>query len=185
MRLALAVVVALLLVVPAAAVDLTEGPTGAFGFVGRYPQEPFGVSLLYFRPGAIGFYADAKFGPGITEGDDYYENISVQLAESWGDPRTDTQTNPLTVNIGVTWPLTSKLGAYAGGGMTWKTTLHEYYDPMHILSDDGHYWIDGSEETEVNFLGGLVFFAGNSWGLQFGAEGPEFGVTLGVFWSGW
>jgi len=129
----------------AAALNPKESPVIAFGYVARVPQAPFGAALLFFRPNGVGFYADAKFGPGITEGDDYYDNISIELAESWGDDRIDTQTNPFSMNLGVTQVLSRRVGAYAGIGFTRNTTLHQYYDPLHILGNDGRYWIDGGE----------------------------------------
>jgi hypothetical protein len=166
---------------PTTAADLSEGRAWVIGPVARFPDEPLGLSVMQFHPTRLGYYFDAKRGLGVVGRDKYRDDISVDLAESWGDPRTDSGSNSMTIDFGLTRVVHSRVGAYIGAGLTWTTTLHEYYDATHVVTEDGRYWVHGGDERGPNLMAGVVLIAGSVWGIQLGAEIPDFGVTAGVF----
>jgi opacity protein-like surface antigen len=153
-----------------------------FGFTTNIPNQWLGFCLFYAEPGQVGLYLDLKTGVPVTPGgDDLYEHISVSQAESWGDPLRDKKNTWLSMNVGATFPVASRLAIYAGAGYSNNSKVRNYYDPLQILGTNGSYWVKDGDTNYLNGIGGVLIILGPSWGLQVGGEAKPRGVTSGIF----
>ncbi len=119
----------------------------------------FGTNLF----GETGLYVSAGMNPSgfsdPSEKDDFYANISqVQAEEQYGDDQLRTRDVNRLINAGVILNVNECLHPYAGLGISIENAYGEYYDPSHILSNDGKYWIELDSRTSFNVNGGMYFF---------------------------
>ena len=101
------------------------------------------------------------------DGDDFYD-YSYQWAENLGDPlrETDIAYTSLAVGLAYIW---DKFTLYGAVGHTDETEYRRYYDYLHILGDDGHYWINGEEH------GGGAYF---NFGFMFSVPNGKYDTQL-------
>lgn len=154
----------------------------SFGYSANVPQEIIGFNFFMIPPKSIGFYLDLKTDITSlkTTGDNYYDNITIGQAEGWGDELLQEDKGYMSINVGATKMLTSRLAAYIGTGLTIVSKYRQYYDSTHILGYDGEYWISGGDtEYGINGLGGIIFVLPSDFFIQLGGEINPSGATLG------
>jgi hypothetical protein len=120
----------------------------------------------------------------IYGSDDFYDNISVGEAESWGDRLLEEKANWLSVNVGFTRAISTRQALYMGVGYSLHSDYRKYYDEFHILGTNGEYWVEAGDTSHINVLAGFLLVLGRNWGIQLGAELKPRGVTAGVFLIG-
>lgn len=116
----------------------------------------------------LGAYGVANSGPslyvnGMFSGhsdDDHYDDLDTQ---SFGDPIRDRKKDLGVFNVGGTFGLAESLALYAGLGYGWETGYAKKYDPTHILSDDGIYYVDdpSRDDSGLNGNAGVLLFLKN------------------------
>jgi hypothetical protein len=144
-----------------------------------------GVSFWSTSPGFFGFYVDAKWTGDTGDSDDYYSNISIQEAEFWGDDLLRTEKSTIAAHIGATAVVSKRVAVYLALGKYYSGEYREYYDPMHILGSNGHYWIsdDSQDKDNWSFMGGVLILMARHGSLQVGLEGAPFCVTVGMHFA--
>jgi hypothetical protein len=181
------IVSCLLLIAPSAlhaqnVCRLTEGRHFGGGYSANISSEWLGFCFFGVRSEGVGPYIDLKATvPMIYASDDFYDNISVGQAESWGDRVLDEKSNWLSVNVGLTRVISTREAFYVGVGYSLKSDYRKYYDEFHLLGTNGEYWVDVDDRGQINALAGLLLILGRNWGLQLGGELNPGGVTAGLF----
>lgn len=110
-----------------------------------------------------GLYLSAAMNPSgfsdPSDKDNFYSNISQSQAEiQYGDEQLRTRDVNRIINAGLLFSLNNILNPYVGLGISINNSFGEYYDPSHILSNDGKYWIELESETQLNFNAGIYLF---------------------------
>lgn len=155
-----------------------------FGLVMNLPKQWLGFSFFGTRPNQVSLYIDMKTTIPMEYGGDYlYHNISVAQAEEWNDPLQEEHSTWISLNVGLTKVLSSRVAGYVAVGYAGFTTYRNYYDEFQILGDRGSYWVEAENSSFINGLAGLLITAGRNWGIQVGGEAVPRGVTLGAFWT--
>ena len=160
-------------------------------YVGNFIQAPIGISsVFHFKKSYLGMYFDVKFGTGDKlEGKDYTGIISINEAENvYNDPfRGEKETGIILFDIGLSYAMTKNknLLAYGGLGYTTESVYRQYYDPTHILSSDGNYYIEDESKSSsgANFTAGLIYIMQSGLTLQGGFDVAPAGVNLGIGWT--
>ena len=159
-----------------------------FGYTTNIPTQFLGFSVFSSNPKKIGLYIDMK-GPFAfrSDSDNFYDNISVNKAENiFGDDKTSTDDDWLTMNLGITKTIMDNILMYVGAGYSDHTEYNQYYDEYEILGSNGKYWIEKKVDSRVNFFGGCMIVLSNKVILQFGVSSFPKSLILGfgylVFW---
>ncbi len=156
-------------------------------YVANIPKAPVGISfILHLGKSGFGIYMDVKSGMADKKkGKDYTGIITREEAEEiFGDPfQGEKDQGPLIVNLGITYAINKakNLLIYAGGGYSAVKVYRQYYDPSHILSEDGYYYFKdvSKSKSNANFTGGLIYIR-NVLTLQVGLDAIPFGVVVGI-----
>ena len=160
-------------------------------YVGNFIQAPIGISsVFYFKKSYLGMYFDVKFRTGDKlEVKDYTGIISINEEENvYNDPfRGEKETGIILFDIGLSYAMTKNknLLAYGGLGYTTESVYRQYYDPTHILSSDGNYYIEDESKSSsgANFTAGLIYILQSGLTLQGGFDVAPAGVNLGIGWT--
>jgi len=82
-------------------------------------------------------------------GDEYYDNISPRLANSWGDRVTGYSYAGILMSVNRVYKIGPRVIAYGGLGLGMMERYEERYDSLHILGDRGRYTISDSDPRTV------------------------------------
>jgi len=141
----------------------------------------------YHLASRIGFYATLSatiFKPPNTDADNFYDNISENTARNfYQDDFKRQATNTAIVNAGPVIKITDGLSAYLGVGYVELTEYKKFYDRMHILSDDGDYWIKTGQGSSFNVNGGLILMLSDRVVGQAGYLSKPIGLSIGVAYN--
>ena len=143
------------------------------GFTGIFPFDE-----------KIGLVATFKTGSIFSEGSDFYD-YSYQWAENLGDPLREIDTVYDSYAVGLAYIL-DKYILYGAVGHTNETEYRRYYDYLHILGDDGQYWVNGEEGEDGTYFNlGFMFNIPNKsklWDihLYFEADSYPKQISLGL-----
>lgn len=121
-----------------------------------------------------GLYGDMSTNFGTPSGTEYNFHPNT-----FGDPIKGTENDLFSVHIGATKYIFDNTWGYIAGGMYSNTEYTKLYDPMHILDDNGQYYIPTKDDTDfsaavgvITTLDRLTFKAG----YQTGAGAIELGI---------
>lgn len=158
--------------------------SGGMGYIfslsntdGEYlnPQKRTAFNIYYYNSSfPIGVYFDSG-GSGETFYSDCsncYDNLSVKyVEETFGDERQEENWSFTKTTIGGLYkiPKTNFI-VYTGMGFGTKFYGYRYYDPYHILENNGRYWIPADKEESFNSLSYGIMFVYDIYGLQIGYE---------------
>lgn len=104
-----------------------------------------GLAFYYYPPTGIGYFAGFQIG--VKEQEPFYDDLSLG---SFGDPIQERFQTPLVVNVGITKSL-GRLGIFGGVGYGSAEGIARKYDPLHILGDDGTYYVGDPQNDESGF----------------------------------
>jgi hypothetical protein len=154
------------------------------GYTANIPDQFLGFFFASSRPHGFGPYVDLKLTvPFRDQGNDFYDNISVNKAENiFGDRLIGKDDEWITVMLGATSRIRSDLTMYGAAGLAFYTAYRQYKDPYEILGHHGEYWIEDESKSETTLTGQLGFLLRTSpkWALQIDAQAQPTGVTLGI-----
>jgi hypothetical protein len=171
----------------APASDFTTSPHVLVGYVANAPNIFVGGGAMLLQPRGVGFFADVRttwdspsdragFMPGIT---------ADEAFARYGDFRTGSANDWLSINAGLTRVLTPELAVFAGAGYVQRRAFEEFWDDSLERGEFGYYWVEDDVFTGpgVNVLAGLVFRAGRNLAFQLGGELLPLGATIGVHYA--
>ena len=119
-----------------------------------------GLSRLY--DGGLGWRFDVMFSYQKNL-DNYYDNISTDEADRWGDPIKSELTTKNSITIGVNYPIIDSLYLNLDAGFAWGEIIQERIDDSKILGD-GIYTINNGDYFGGIFSAG-AFYKIKKWGL--------------------
>jgi len=186
MKVLVILMVALVLCSAAHAIERVQRPQTytMLGYTANVPSQFLGFFLASSRPRGIGPYFDLKLTvPFRDQGDDFYENISVNRAENiFGDRLIGKDDEWITVTVGATSRIHDDLTMYGSLGIAYYTAYRHYKDPTESLGYHGEYWIEDESKSETTLTGQLGFLIRTSpkWALQIGGQAQPTGITLGL-----
>jgi hypothetical protein len=164
--------------------DLRHGAFVGVGYVSNAPNMFLGGNVVVLpRAGWPGVYVDVKTTHDPPSRHAYYEpDITVAMAQGFGDELFRSQEAWTSVNAALVWPVGGELALYGGAGLTRESVFLEYQDPEEQRGRSGFYWIDdpAASGDYLNLLGGILVQAGRRLMFQFGAELRPVGATVGA-----
>jgi len=92
----------------------------------------------------------------IPEGADYTGIISSSQADDWGDPIVGERTTSMKGSIGMYVSIVSNVYVYGALGVCGRQSVQERYDPMHILSSGGEYFINRKNSRDAGMTLGVI-----------------------------
>jgi hypothetical protein len=142
----------------------------AFTLGGFSGSDTSGVAIGFYslRPKSIGWYINGTISSRVDDDDDDFRPIP-------GDIRVDSDTDSVTLNIGVTYAL-GPVAPYAGVGVSQVSEYGLYRAPSAA------FWYEESDDTEANFNVGLLVTLHRNFGLDLGANSANEEVVLGLKW---
>lgn len=153
------------------------------GYVSNIPDAPVGFNLIVHDTAnnSVGFFADVKLGfTGDRKDSEYYENISQQQAEGWGDAEISDYNEGALINAGLTFKISREVLFFSGVGYSEFSNYKVFKDETYILGNNGKYSVDsGTESSGVNFTAGFMIFANDVF-FTAGADTNPAGATLGL-----
>lgn len=116
-------------------------------------ESAIGVGFYRYEQEGFGFYGNFQ----MTLGDREPSYDSLNLS-SFGDPVTNKYKDILLLNLGVTKKVNSYFSGYIGGGLASVTGVAQKYDSTRILSSNGSYYVNDSQndETGLNINPGII-----------------------------
>jgi hypothetical protein len=167
MRIAIFVACCLLAAPNAHAAD--DERSFAFSLGGFSGDETSGIAVGVYslRPDSIGWYVNAT-ASSLVDDDDDFRPIP-------GDIRVDSDTDSVTLNIGLTLSL-GRVATYVGVGVSSVAEYGLYRTPSFA------YWYEEKSDTKGNLNAGLLFGITQNIGLDVGANSANDEITLGLNW---
>ncbi len=163
----------------------TDPVSSFLGYSGNFPDQELGFVYGRIRDQQWGFYIDVKVSIGVpgSASSDYYEDITVSIAEALGHTQRAEKTGYFSLNMGITRRLGRRLAVYGGLGLCGVQPYRKYHDPSLMFGSDGEYWIDGAEQAvRTNLMLGALYPASSSILVQLGVETLPVGLTIGLAW---
>lgn len=117
-------------------------------------ESAIGTGIYQIKPSGVGFYGN--FQMTLTQREPHYDTLNTS---SFGDPVVETFKDLMILNIGITKQLGQYAAIYAGAGYASVTGVARKYDPMHILGENGDYYVDepAYDDSGANINAGLIF----------------------------
>ena len=142
----------------------------AFSIGGFSGSDTSGVAIGFYslRPQNIGWYINGTVSSRVDDDDDEFRPIP-------GDIRVDSDTDSVTLNIGLTYSL-GPVAPYVGVGISEVTEYGLYRTPSAA------FWYEESDDTEANFNVGVLVSFTDRFGLDLGANSANEEVVLGLMW---
>ena len=108
------------------------------GYSGNLPHQEFGLAYGRIREQRWGIYIDVKVSIGVpgSASSDYYEDITVPIAEAWGHTQQAEKTGHFSLNIGTTRRLGSRLAVYGGIGLCSGQPYSERIGVLRALREE-------------------------------------------------
>ena len=138
----------------------------------------FGIGAYGTSKYDFSFYMNTMFS--FHSESDHYDSLTI---ESFGDPVRDRKKDLFMLSAGPTYGISEYCAIYSGLGFGVEWGYVKKYDPMHILSDDGIYYVDdpSRDNTGVNLNVGLLLFL-KDFTLEFGYHTFPQKTYLGAGW---
>lgn len=158
---------------------------GGLGLSYGFRYGCFGILGYWTSPYRIGIFAELTGNDDTTLKDNYYSNISLTLAEdTFEDQRTDEEVDLSIFSMGIAFRIVDQITLYLGSASVKEKTYYQYYDPLHILSSSGNYWINSGIREKGSCLtyGAIIAFIDNPTiqaGLQIGYYADPSFLELG------
>ena len=155
---------------------------GLFSIVYNPPKEMVGFSLGgYDDVAKFGLFFDVKSTVHPRDSEMQYDNIDQNQAENiFNDQLLETQSDILTIDLGLLNKLSDNNFLYYGLGITTIAEHRKYIDEYAILGTGGQYWITGKQESKLNFTGGLIFKLPHNFTFQIGVETMPTSFQIGL-----
>jgi len=152
------------------------------GYQGQIDDQLLGVNAGYYFQNNIGVGIGMRTSDeNRRDHDDYFDNISTEMAEDWGDPLQQTSYSWDSYMGYFIVGASERLYGYVGAGVSEFYEYHQYDDPSNILAPDGLYWVEvGDKQREFNFEIGLQAVVMNYMSMSVGYQTKPEGVTLGA-----
>ena len=140
-----------------------------FSIGGFSGDETSGIAMGFYslRPNAVGLYINGTLSSSVDD-DDNFRPIP-------GDIRVDSDTDSVTLNIGLTYAL-GRFASYVGGGITQVSEYGLYRAPSAA------FWYEEEDETKFNANAGILVTLHRNLGLDLGANSANEEVVLGLNW---
>lgn len=145
-------------------------PSLAFSLGGFYGDETSGIAVGVYslRSDSVGWYINATVSSPVEE-DDNFRPIP-------GDIRVDSDTDSITLNIGITLSI-GRVVTYVGAGVS---QVSEY--ALYRTASDA-FWYEEKDHTKGNLNTGLLFGISQNISLDLGANSANDEITLGLNWA--
>jgi opacity protein-like surface antigen len=149
--------------------SLTKRHSSAFSLGGFSGSDTSGIAIGFYslRPKSIGWYINGTISS-LVDDDNDFRPIP-------GDIRVDSDTDSLTLNIGLTYAL-GPVTPYVGAGVSQVSEYGLYRAPSAA------FWYEEEDDTEVNFNVGLLITLRQNLGLDLGANSANEEWVLGLTW---
>lgn len=117
-------------------------------------EDALGLGIYKLNNYAVGGYGNLQASL-FRRSEPHYKSLNLN---SFGDPVTSWFKDIFTINGGLTKKITKYIAVYAGIGYAYIDGIAEKYDPYHILSPDGYYYVyDPSNSSDgLNMNAGLL-----------------------------
>ena len=164
------VIFALFCVLAAPAVYATDDDRSlAFSIGGFSGDETSGITMgLYsLRPNTVGWYINGTIASSVDD-DDNFRPIP-------GDIRVDSDTDSVTLNIGLTYAL-GRFASYVGGGVSQISEYGLYRAPSAA------FWYEEEDDTKFNVNAGILMTLYRNLGLDLGVNSANDEIALGLMW---
>ena len=141
----------------------------AFSLGGFSGDQTSGLAMGFYvlRPDSLGWYINGTVSS-LVDDDDNFRPIP-------GDVRVDSDTDSVTLNVGLTLSI-GRVTTYVGGGVSSVAEYGLYRTPSFA------YWYEEKSDTKGNFNAGLLLALSQNVGLDFGGNSANEEITLGVNW---
>ena len=142
----------------------------AFSLGGFSGDETSGIAIGFYslRPKSIGWYINGTLSSSVDDDNDFRPIP--------GDIRVDSDTESVTLNIGLTYAL-GVVTPYVGVGISEVSEYGLYRTPSTA------FWYEEQDETEPNFNVGVLLTLHRNLGLDLGANSANEEVVLGLMWA--
>jgi opacity protein-like surface antigen len=163
-----------------------NGSTRLFlGYTATIPSQNLGFTFGFTRPHAWGLYADYKMNIETLEIANYlYDDLTVEYVEKeyYYDTLIDIRSYWVTIDAGITWPLSRYFCGYGGAGVSFHKFYRQYHEPYGYKGDNGYYWINDETTSSVglNLSAGVLYRLGRYLFLQLGGDIKPLGVAASV-----
>jgi hypothetical protein len=141
----------------------------AFSIGGFSGDETSGIAMGFYslRPNSIGWYINGTVAS-LVDDDNDFRPIP-------GDIRVDSDTDSVTLNIGLTYAL-GRFATYVGGGITQVSKYGLYRAPSAA------FWYEEEDDTKANVNAGILLTLHRNLGLDLGANSANEEIVLGLMW---
>jgi hypothetical protein len=147
------------------------------GFITAIPAAPFGFLLGLKREKGPGYFLTMK----MNIGRDINDHMSDELARALGDKKLKEASDDVIANLGFVLDIAPDVKLLGSVGWCYHRIIHQYYDPLEILSTDGKYWVVADRQNMISFMGGLMIpINDNNLHALIAAEVQPFSINVGV-----
>ena len=154
------------------------------GYAANIPNQYVGFALGFSRPKTWGIFLEYKMNTTSLDIASYlYDDLSIDRVENvYGDTLKDQRSSWISVNGGMTRPLSDRFCGYLGLGLSFRKAYRQYREPYQGMGDNGYYWInDGPNSTvNLNVTGGIYYKVGRYFYLQLGGDFKPLGLAAGL-----
>lgn len=179
----LVVLVAVLVATPSAWAQVDHRSVGLAWTTNLAAEQYLGINLFAVGPRGIGGFVEYRWSGNWDQRNAFYDNISVQMADGWGDEILGEQDQDGTFAGGVTWQLNRNVVGYAGLGFNKADQYQKRRDNTRILSSDGEYYIEASDgDLEISLTAGAIVRR-RDFLVQLGLCSEPAGLVLGAGWA--
>jgi len=140
----------------------------AFSIGGFSGDETSGVALGFYslRPNNAGWYVNGTVSSRVDEDDGNFRPIP-------GDIRVYSETESITLNIGLTLAL-GPFASYVGGGISQVSEYGLYRTPSAA------FWYEEKDKTRGNLNAGILLILRGGLGLDLGVNSANDEIALGL-----
>jgi opacity protein-like surface antigen len=154
------------------------------GYAANISNQYLGFTLGFTRPRTWGIFLDYKMNTASLGIAPYLYDYTVAYVETvyTADTLKDTRNSWISVNAGVTWPVSDRFCSYLGLGLSFNRAYRQYYEPYGNMGDHGYYWINDETNSTVNLnvAGGVYYKLGRYFYLQLGGDLKPLGLAAGL-----
>lgn len=142
----------------------------AFSIGGFSGDDTSGLAIGFysFHPDNVGWYVNGTVSSRVDEGDDNFRPIP-------GDIRVDSETESVTINVGLTLAF-GPFVSYVGGGISQVSEYGLYRAPSAA------FWYEEKDETKGNLNAGMLLILQGGLGMDLGVNSANDEIVLGLTW---
>ncbi len=135
-----------------------------------------GLGFYHVKENDISFYVN--FYGTLSGYEPDYDSLDIS---SFGDPVTKKYKSLTLINLGLTKKIFDGFSIYAGVGYAGVSGKAQKYDSLHILAEDGYYYVEDPENNEsgVNLNTGVLYKIYGQFEITVGYQSFSNSINIG------